>query len=114
MHSFCKVVKYRMYDGTVLTMEDIKKAFHVMTGMKYEYDWFTKSYTNEKEYINFLDGLFGKTIQEYYVEDVDTLIMNGERLRAIAEYRAEQKCSLAEAKEYVDLRTIELRERHAK
>ena len=104
-------VMYRMRDGSTIMKKDIEDAFHIVTGMRHRYDWESGTYTNDREYIKFLNGLFGKTIIEYFVPDIDDLIVKGERVRAIMVYRAEKKCSLVEAKEYIDLRTIELKEK---
>ena len=89
-----KTVYYVGADGNLYSIADMQNAFYLATGKK--------SNDHYSDYIKFLSRSFGKSIVSYITPDVETLLLMGEKIKAVQLYRKNNGCSLYEAKHAVD------------
>lgn len=89
-----KTVYYVGADGNLYSERDMKLAFYLVSGKNAE--------ANTREYLLFLRRRFGKSINSYIAPDVETLLLMGEKIKAVQLYRQNNGCSLYEAKHAVD------------
>ena len=89
-----KTVYYVGADGNLYSIADMQKAFYLSTGKKAD--------DHYGDYIKFLSRSFGKSIVRYITPDVETLLLMGEKIKAVQLYHQNNGCSLFEAKHAVD------------
>ena len=90
-----KKIYYRSFNGDMLDIYDIEKAFYISTGKR--------AFLFESEFLRFLSDCFGRSIKSYCSPSVRELVEMGEKVKAISLYRDENECSLLDAKKAVDI-----------
>lgn len=81
--------------GKLISSDEVERAFRIVTGKM--------KYNNEREYISFLNSIWGKYIISVAENvTVKKLLDLDMKIQAIKQYRDENKCTLVEAKEYID------------
>lgn len=88
---------YYLMQGGVVTDNDLIKAFEITTGNRYEES--VQSYTKWHEWIT---STFVYKIENPDDSTVKDFVNNGHTVMAVILYRELHKCTLAEAKEYID------------
>jgi ribosomal protein L7/L12 len=100
------MVYYETMYGDIITSDDLEKAFFIVTGA-----YPNESKNTEKEFWNFREKCFGKSIKQVVIPSVDLFLRSGKKLMAIKFYKDWYNCGLREAKESIE-RMIENNEKY--
>lgn len=95
-----KTIYYKDNHGNIIDNSDIEKAFRIVSGKC--------RFEDEQGYLNFLYGLFGKTVVAVASPCANEFLAVGAKNHAIKLYRDENKCSLSEAREAIERKISEL------
>lgn len=85
---------YKNKCGRYIEADEIHRAFHYYSGKYWDID--------KKQYIHFLNQIWGKEIVEACNVTECELITNNQKLLAIKCYRMRSNCSLSEARNYIE------------
>lgn len=90
MNNRTDLLYFERKDGGYYTNDQIETAYYISTG-KHRYE-------NEKEYMLFLNKIFGKSITKAVIPDPIEFLEKGWRLFACRQYANMNGCSICEAR----------------
>jgi len=98
-----KTVYYLCKDGGIVTSKDLERAFYITTGLN--------ASLNPREYSQYRDDCFGKSIHETIKPDVKLLLRKKGKFGAMLFYQEENNCSIRDARTAIEKIIIEEKER---
>lgn len=91
MNNRTDLLYFERKDGGYFSNEQIETAYYITTG-KHRYE-------NEKEYMLFLNRIFGKSITKAVIPEPIELLKKGWRILACRQYSKMNGCYISEARD---------------